>query len=111
MVSLICIGFESTSCSLDPDLAYQSVHHQVLIQSNGNIYHCYIKLMDYQVISTLDCWRCTWYSALNNIGVLMTILTCPILLLRRRHFKTYLIYTNQIHLIGEYFDIHGDCYQ
>ena len=73
MVLIICMGCESTSCSLEPDLDYQSFHHQVLSQSNGNISHFSIKLMDSRVISTLDRWRCAWDSALNNIDVSMII--------------------------------------
>ena len=87
MVSLICIGCKSTSCSLDPDLTYQSIHHQFLIQSNGEKIHLFIKIMSYRVIYTLNCWRCAWYSALNNIDVSMKIWTVPVLLLHWRNFK------------------------
>ena len=78
------------SCSIDPYLAYQSIHHQVLSHSNGKICHWSIKLMDSWVISTLYCWRCAWDSALNNIDVSMKIWTCPILLLHWRNFKQIL---------------------
>ena len=55
MVLLIYIGCKSISCSIEPYLAYQYVHHQVLRHSNGNLCYLYIKLMDYQVISSLVC--------------------------------------------------------
>ena len=84
MVSFICICCKSTSCSVNQNLAYQSVHHQVLSQSNGKNYHCYIKLMNWRVISTLNC---VWESPLDNIDVLMQIWTCPILLLHWRNVK------------------------
>ena len=92
MLLFICIGCRSTSCYLDLDLAYQYVHHQVLIQSNENICHYSIKLMDSWVISTIDCWRCVWDSSLNNIDILMKIWTCTVVL-HWRNFKQMLWWT------------------
>ena len=107
MVSLICIGCEYTSCSLEPNLDYQYVHHQVLRQSNGNICHCYIKLMDSRVISTLDLWRCAWYSALNNTDVSTKLELFLYSSSIEEMSKNVLMDPNIIHLIGESFDIHG----
>ena len=81
MVLLIYIGYKSNYFSFDPDLAYQSVRHQFLSQSNVNIFYCSIKIVDSRAISTLYRWRCAWDSAINNIYVSMQIWTCPILLL------------------------------
>ena len=83
----IYIGWESTSCSLDPALDYQSIHHQVLSHSNGKKFHCSIKLMYPRVISTLDRWRRSWDPDINNIDVSMKVWTFPILLLHWRNLK------------------------
>ena len=45
--------------------------------------------MNYQVISTLDCWRCAQDSDIKNIDVSMEIWSCTILLLHWRNSKIF----------------------